>query len=125
MLSVGDWVVSEACVHVAVSPLAAYEASASEHAFSNEPRSLQRPLLGSVVDLGDCLQAMDGRRGEQVVRQQALRGRAVTLAAVLWQQQDANLEASLRPGRGDGSPVHDFSEGAVSECDDQERVIWA
>ena len=83
VLLIGCRVVSEACVHVAVSPLAAYEAPASEHAFTREPSSLQRSLLGGVVDLCGCLQPMGGRRGEEVVGQESLRSRAVALTSVV------------------------------------------
>ena len=82
-LSIGSWVVSEACVHKAISPLATDKASTPQDALTHESGSLQCSVFGDVVDLSGCLQAVNGRRCEQVVSKEPLRDGAVSLAAVV------------------------------------------
>jgi hypothetical protein len=69
-------VVAQPRLHVAVSPLAADEASPSREAFPGETSSFECPLLGDVVDFGAGVEAVDGCRREQVVRQEVLRSAA-------------------------------------------------
>jgi hypothetical protein len=62
------------------------------HTLAAEPDPLQHPLLGQVL-VGDDLDPVGQGRREQVVDQQPLRRRPHPAAAVLGEQQDADLQA--------------------------------
>jgi hypothetical protein len=83
----------------AASGTAGAPLGAAQHPLEGEAGTVQRALLGEVVDVGARLHAVHGRRREQVVGQQSLRPAAVALSARRRAQGDADVEA-LRAGRG-------------------------
>src|SRR5881227_2222047 len=77
-----------------VAPLPATETGSAQHAFTGEPRLLQRLLLGDVAGFGAGLNPLEEGVVEEVRRDLSLRLTAVALAAMLWHQPDADVPAS-------------------------------
>src|SRR3954447_11368318 len=105
-----------------VAPFAAAEAGPAQNALAGEPRLLQRLLLGDVADLRACLDALQEGVLEKVRREQPLRLAAVSLAAVLRQQPDADVPA-VAIGRGpvEATDPADVAHHRVVVVDDGEH----
>jgi hypothetical protein len=73
-------------------PASAVKGQATHDALAAEAGPLQRLLLGEVLDIGDGLESVGQGRGEQVLDQQSLRCGPQALAAVLGEQEGADLQ---------------------------------
>jgi len=71
-------------VDEAVPPSAIAEVVATKQSFLTEPAAFKGTLLSDVLDLGAGPDAVCGRRGEQVVDQQAVGGGPGTPATHAW-----------------------------------------
>jgi hypothetical protein len=75
-------------------PTSTVEGQATHDALAAEPGPLQRQLLGDVLDVGDGLEPVGQGGGEQVLDEQSLRRGPEPPAAVLGEQQGADLQAA-------------------------------
>jgi hypothetical protein len=75
-------------------PAPTVKGQAAHDALPAEPGTLQRPLLGDILHIGDGLESVGQGGGEQVLHQQSLRCGPAALAAVLGEQQGADLQAA-------------------------------
>jgi hypothetical protein len=95
-------------------PAPTVEGQTAQDALPAEPDALQGFLFGDVLRIGDRLNPVGQRRGEQVIDEEPLRGGPTALAAVLGEQQGADLQAAnLRPARRDAAPADDPGQGSV------------
>jgi len=80
-------------------PAAVFERVAAQHAFAGEPRLGQGALLGQIADIGDGLDPVHLRVGEQVARQPPLGGGAPAPSSRLRHQRDPHGPAVGRASR--------------------------
>src|SRR5438105_2682412 len=98
-------------------PLAVPEHDASKDTLSAEPDPFQRSLFGDIVSVRSGLQPVCSRR-EEILGEEARRGRSDAATAVLREERNPDLEVT----EPDGSPSHPRGAGSVQQSDCQEGL---